>query len=121
MKRYLLIGFVGFLSLMAKADYTISKLVLNEGIISFVASDGTVLASEKISDIVRIDFVKTPTEVPAVPTTIEDMQDPVSYRVYDISGKCVLSGYGSTIPVQGLENGVYIMQVNTQMVKFIKN
>ena len=48
---------------MRLADYTIGKLVMQDGMLSFVAVDGTVLASEKISDVVRIVFVKGPTGV----------------------------------------------------------
>ena len=119
---------------MRLADYTIGKLVMQDGMLSFVAVDGTVLASEKISDVVRIVFVKGPTGVQPLARSavriypnpasnyiqIEGLEDTVSYRVYDLSGKCLISGHGSSVPVHGLDEGSYILQVNTQLVKFIK-
>ena len=114
-------------------ELIIGKLVLQDGMISFVAPDGTILASEKLSAIKSIVFSKSiatatiiPSEIKIFPNptsdyiVVEGVGNDVHFSVYDLSGKCVKSGIGTAIPVFELGNGTYILQVGMQIVKFIK-
>ncbi len=40
--------------------------------------------------------------------------------VYDLSGKCLMSGTGNKVEVSSLIKGTYILKVNNQCIKFIK-
>jgi len=120
---------------MESIELIIGKLVLQDGIISFVAPDGTILASERMSEIRSIVFsnssataieATTQSEIRIFPNPafdyimVEGLGNDVNYRIYDISGKCMTSGTGTAIPVFELGNGTYILQVGMQIVKFIK-
>lgn len=116
-------------------EFVIGKLVLQGGMISFVAPDGTILASEKMSEVRSIVLSNSTTtviqataqsEIRIFPNPacdyiqVEGVGKEVNYRVYDLTGKCVEAGNGRAIPVSELGSGTYILQVGTQMVKFIK-
>ena len=95
---------------------------------------GNVLASEPVANIRKITFttgihdavedVKTnqllvypnPTQDILLISGIESQQ----LRVYDVQGKLVHQEQGTEVHVSHLSNGVYILQIGTQVMRFIK-
>ena len=122
---------------MSTADgQAISSIVLHNGWISFISSDGEEISRERIADIRSIVFLSDHSG----PTDIIDMQDgkirifpnPVqetlfvenssetAYRIYDLDGRCLISGDGNMINVSPLTKGTYLLQINNNTLKFIK-
>lgn len=120
---------------LKSAEYTIGKIVMHDGILSLISTNGLVLANEPIDHLVRIVFIRTTTGMETIPQSamriypnpatdliiVEGLGEEVLYRIYDMSGKCVTAGQGTSVPVQGLSDGTYILQVDTQLMKFIKD
>ncbi|MBR3565160.1 MAG: T9SS type A sorting domain-containing protein [Paludibacteraceae bacterium] len=56
---------------------------------------------------------------------IDNLSDGTQARIYDVNGKLIKQAVGSgkttTIKVGELQNGMYILQINNQSVKFIKD
>lgn len=95
---------------------------------------GNLLASEDVANIRKITFatgihdavedVKTnqllvypnPTQDILFISGIESQQ----LRVYDVQGKLVHQEQGTEVHVSQLSNGVYILQIGTQVMRFIK-
>ena len=95
---------------------------------------GNLLASEDVANIRKITFatrihdavedVKTnqllvypnPTQDILFISGIESQQ----LRVYDVQGKLVHQEQGTEVHVSHLSNGVYILQIGTQVMRFIK-
>ena len=95
---------------------------------------GNLLASEDVANIRKITFatgiqdavedVKTnqllvypnPTQDILLISGIESQQ----LRVYDVQGKLVHQEQGTEVHVSHLSNGVYILQIGTQVMRFIK-
>lgn len=95
---------------------------------------GNLLASEDVANICKITFatgihdavedVKTnqllvypnPTQDILLISGIESQQ----LRVYDVQGKLVHQEQGTEVHVSHLSNGVYILQIGTQVMRFIK-
>ena len=119
------------------ARYTIGAIRMDDGQLRFLAPDGTVLASMPMEQVRRIIFTRdVPTAVESVgsdsagriypsPATdhilIEGHDAQSVYRVFDLSGHCLLTGQGSMVSVRSLPPGTYILQVDFQLFKFIKH
>ena len=52
---------------------------------------------------------------------IQQSDKPVSYNVFSVSGRKVLSGESTSIDVRNLNKGTYILLVNEERFMFIKN
>lgn len=95
---------------------------------------GNLLASESIANIRKITFSDEPTAIddissassiivypnPAQDVLIVNGIEAQPLRVYDMQGKMVCSVNGTQVNVSGLGNGTYLLQVGTQVVRFIK-
>ena len=51
---------------------------------------------------------------------VRDLEEPIMLRVIDASGKVLLTEKGVSIGVSSLPTGVYLLQCNKGIVKFIK-
>lgn len=120
---------------LANAVYTIGKVVLHNDTLCLVAADGSVLGCEPVSNVrslVFIDGMATAldeVEEPAVsvyPNPTQDLlqingANGTTVRVFDLNGRCLLTTQEQLVNVQTLPMGSYLLQVNTKVVKFIKN
>lgn len=114
---------------------TIGKWVFVGDDMQLVSHDGVVLAQEAISNIRKITFAEAGSAVENVegnnlivvyPNPTQDIlqvkgieiQD---LRVYDLQGRLLKTGNGAQVNVGNLAEGTYLLQVGTQVVRFIKN
>lgn len=96
---------------------------------------GNILATEPVLEIKRIVFsVANSTTTPesdesnrilVYPNPTQDVLkikgiEAQPLRVYDLQGKLLIMEVGDEIHVGGLENGVYLIQIGTQVARFIK-
>lgn len=123
-------------SMSTSDDQAISTIVLHNGWISFISSDGEEISRERISDIRSIVFPSNhsgTTDVIDVPEdNIRIYPNPVqetlfiesahetTYKIYDFNGRCLMSGEGNTINVSTLAKGTYLLQINNNTFKFFK-
>ena len=115
-------------------SYTIGKIVLEDGYLYLVAPNGEVLGSDLIANVRSIVFEGSASSINNVtssslyiyPTITNDAinvvgaEDAVK-RIYGLDGNLLMTTQENQINVSGLPNGSYLIQVNTQIVKFIKN
>jgi hypothetical protein len=95
---------------------------------------GNLLASEQINNIRKITFSDLTSDAENVPSEnaiivypnptqdvliIQGVQAQV-LRVYDMQGKLVITERGTQVHVSDLSNGIYLLQIGTQVVRFIK-
>lgn len=117
---------------------TIGKLVFVGDDMQLVSHDGAVLTQEAISNIRKITFAETGNAGTAV-ENVEGNNQIVIYpnptqdilhihgievqdlRVYDLQGRLLKTENGTQVNVSNLAEGTYLLQVGTQVVRFIKN
>ena len=112
----------------------IGKLVFVEDSIQLLDKEGNLLATESIANIKKIYFAP-PTEtdvndtlvntILVYPNPTQDMlmiQGAASQtlRVYNLQGSLLLTESGNQISVGHLPDGTYLLQIGTQVVRFIK-
>ncbi len=107
--------------------------------LALLDKSGSILAIEPLSNIRKIVFSPN---VPSVPTDdavvdteslyvvypnptqdmlhIQGTTDTTPLRIYTMEGKLVTSTEGQTINVKSLTNGTYLLQIGTQVARFIK-
>ena len=115
----------------------IGKVVFVGDDLQLLAHDGTVLAQEPIAEVQQITFAATPSH----PTSVEGAttsgitiypnptQDKLvvqgaegqTLRVYDLQGRLLRQTEGTEVKVEDLTNGTYLLQIGTQVVRFIKH
>ena len=115
----------------------IGKVVFVGDNLQLLAHDGTLLAQEFIANVQQITFATTPSE----PTSVEGAttsgitiypnptQDRLvvqgaegqTLRVYDLQGRLLRQTEGTEVQVEDLTNGTYLLQIGTQVVRFIKH
>ena len=112
----------------------IGKLVFVDDEIRLVDKSGNVLAVETIGNVRKITFVEDvatdldsllPTQILLYPNPSHDIIhvdgiETTNLRVFDLQGRILLTNYGNQILVAGLPMGTYLLQVGTQVVRFIK-
>ena len=93
---------------------------------------GNVLATEPLANIKKITFsVSTATEnvqtnaILVYPNPTQDMLmiqgiESQTLRVYDMQGRLLKAENGTQINVSNLAEGTYLLQIGTQVVRFIK-
>ena len=108
----------------------------------FVADDlqlldksGNVLATEALNDIKKITFVEevgsavenveSSNQIVVYPNPTQDVLmiqgiDAQALRVYDLQGRLLKSAIGTQVYVGHFAEGTYLLQVGTQVVRFIK-
>ena len=112
----------------------IGKLVFVEDSIQLLDKEGNLLATESIANIKKIYFAP-PTEtdvndtlvntILVYPNPTQDMlmiQGAASQtlRVYNLQGSLLQTEWGNQISVGNLPDGTYLLQIGTQVVRFIK-
>lgn len=94
---------------------------------------GNVLATEPLANIKRITFTKEGTAIENVqansilvyPNPTQDVLmiqgiDAQALRVYNLQGRLLKTENGTQISVSNLADGTYLLQIGTQVVRFIK-
>lgn len=113
---------------------TIGKLKFVGDDIQLVSHDGTVLAKEAISNIRKITFADAETAVENIesnkqiviyPNPTQDILiisgiEAQELHVFDLQGRMLKTENGTQVNVSTLPNGTYLLQVGTQVVRFIK-
>lgn len=113
----------------------IGKLIFVENDLQLLDKAGKLLASEPITSIRKIIFVESQTAAlesvdtemllvypnPTQATLFIKGIDAQVIRVYDLNGRLLLSEYGTQVNVSELSLGTYLLQIGTQVVRFIKN
>ena len=112
---------------------TIGKLVFVENTIQLLDKSGDTLATERIANVKKIYFAPTNTDVnDTLVNTILVYPNPTqdvlmiqgaasqTLRVYNLQGSLLLTQWGNQISVGNLPDGTYLLQIGTQVVRFIK-
>ena len=113
----------------------IGKVVFVGDDLQLLAHDGSVLAQEPIAEVQQITFAdgSEPTAVEGAtasgitiyPTPTQDRlmvqgAEGQTLRVYDLQGRLLKQAEGTEVQVEDLANGTYLLQIGTQVVRFIK-
>ena len=107
--------------------------------LALLDKNGGILALEPLSNIRKIVFSPSEPEVPTNDATVEveslylvfpnptqdvlhiqGATDDTPLRIYTMEGKLVASAEGQAIDVNTLSNGTYLLQIGTQVARFIK-
>ena len=118
-----------------EALYAIGSIVLQDGFLYLKDKAGNVLYSEPLNTVRAIVLNHDqPTALPENqvkllvaypnPTTsmlyIDGVDDDTTWRVFDLQGQLITVGKGNQVPVDHLAQGNYLLQVKTNIIKFIK-
>lgn len=113
----------------------IGKVVFVGDDLQLLAHDGTVLAQEPIAEVHQITFAdgSEPTSVEGAtasgiilyPNPTQDRlvvqgAEGQTLHVYDLQGRLLKQAEGTEVQVEDLANGTYLLQIGTQVVRFIK-
>ena len=114
----------------------IGKWVFVENTIQLLDKSGNILATESIANVKKIYFAPpkgTETDVnDTLVNTIIVYPNPTqdvlmiqgaasqTLRVYNLQGSLLLTQWGNQISVGNLPDGTYLLQIGTQVVRFIK-
>ena len=114
---------------------TIGKLVFVEDSIQLLDKSGNILATEPIANIKKIQFATNGTNADVNDTVVHTIivypnptQDILmiqgaasqTLRVYNLQGSLLQTEWGNQIAVSHLPVGTYLLQIGTQLVRFIK-
>ncbi|MBR2451033.1 MAG: T9SS type A sorting domain-containing protein [Paludibacteraceae bacterium] len=113
----------------------IGKWVFTEENLQLIDKDGNVLAIEAIAEVKKITFSisnsETTTENVAInsivvyPNPTQDILHiagitPQTLRVFDLQGRLLIIENSTQVNVSNLNTGTYLLQVGTQVIRFIK-
>lgn len=112
----------------------IGKWVFVGDELQLLDKSGNLLASELVTSIRKITFTAQihdavenvlPNQLLVYPNPTQDVLlvsgiEPQPLRVYDVQGQLVHHENGTEVHISHLSNGVYILQIGTQVVRFIK-
>ena len=113
----------------------IGKWVFTEETLQLIDKDGNVLAIEPIAEVKKIIFSisnsETTTENVAIksivvyPNPTQDILHiagitPQTLRVFDLQGRLLIIDNSTQVNVSNLNTGTYLLQVGTQVIRFIK-
>ena len=113
----------------------IGKWVFTEENLQLIDKDGNVLAIEPIAEVKKIIFSisnsETTTENVAIksivvyPNPTQDILHiigvtPQTLRVFDLQGRLLIIDNSTQVNVSNLNAGTYLLQVGTQVIRFIK-
>lgn len=113
----------------------IGKWIFVEDDLQLLAHDGTILAQESIKNIRKITLINsgdlsatenitTPNIViypnPAQEILLVKGVESQMLRVFDLQGRLLKTENGVQVTVSDLASGTYLLQVGTQVVRFIK-
>lgn len=113
----------------------IGKWAFVEGTLQLFDKSGAVLATELLAEIKKITFVAsnptTDTEsvqsnaILVYPNPTQDVLmiqgiEAQTLRIYDLQGRLLSTTNGTQVDVAHLADGTYLLQIGTQVVRFIK-
>ena len=113
----------------------IGKWVFVENTIQLLDKSGDTLATESIANIKKIQFATNGTNADVNDTVVRTIivypnptqdvlmiqgADSQTLRVYNLQGSLLLTQWGNQISVGNLPDGTYLLQIGTQVVRFIK-
>lgn len=111
----------------------IGKLVFVGDEVQLVDKSGQLLAKEALRQVRQITFVDVATDIDSMsPSQIVIYPNPshdilyvsgievADLRVFDLQGRLLLVEQGNQVTVSSLPIGTYLLQVGTQVVRFIK-
>ena len=111
----------------------IGKWVYVGDSLQLIDKQGNVLATEPLANIKKITFSTDGTAVENVqansivvyPNPTQDVlmirgTEAQTLRVYDLQGRLLKTENGTEISVSNLADGTYLLQIGTQVVRFIK-
>ena len=113
----------------------IGKWIFVEDYLQLIDKDGNVLAKEPIAEVKKITFSiytsETVTENVAInsiiiyPNPTQDILHitgvtPQTLRVFDLQGRLLIIDNSTQVNVSHLNTGTYLLQVGTQVIRFIK-
>ena len=113
----------------------IGKWVFTEENLQLIDKDGNVLAIEPIAEVKKITFSiytsETATEnvdinsIIIYPNPTQDILHitgvtPQPLRVFDLQGRLLIIDNSTQVNVSHLNTGTYLLQVGTQVIRFIK-
>lgn len=112
----------------------IGKWVFVGDKIQLLDKAGTVLATEQIANIRKITFSATSSTavenvekntIVVYPNPTKDILyvkgiESQTLRVYDLQGRVLQEEHGNQLTVSNLSPGTYLLQIGTQVVRFIK-
>ena len=111
----------------------IGKLIFVDSEMQLVDKQGNILATETLKNVRKITFVESATDIDSVqPNNIVIYPNPshdilyvsgiesTDLRVFDLQGRLLLVEQGNQVTVSSLPIGTYLLQVETQVVRFIK-
>lgn len=111
----------------------IGKWVFVEEELQLLDKSGVVLATESLSEIKKITFSASTTDTENVqsnailvyPNPTQDVLmiqgvESQTLRVYDLQGRLLIATNGAQVDVEHLADGTYLLQVGTQVIRFIK-
>ena len=113
----------------------IGKWVFTEENLQLIDKDGNVLAIEPIAEVKKITFSisnsETTTENVAInsivvyPNPTQDILHitgitPQTLRVFDLQGRLLIIDNSTQVNVSNFNTGTYLLQVGTQVIRFIK-
>ena len=112
---------------------TFGRLEFNheQGEVSLVLKDGSIAGTYYIDAVRKIFFADDTQDLNNVndglaidvrgdELVVKGLDEPITLRVIDASGKVLLTEKGVSIGVSSLPTGVYLLQCNKGIVKFIK-
>ena len=113
----------------------IGQWVFVENTIQLLDKEGNILATEPVANIKKIQFATNGTNADLNDTVVHTIivypnptQDVLmiqgaesqTLRVYNLQGSLLLTQWGNQISVGKLPDGTYLLQIGTQVVRFIK-
>ena len=111
----------------------IGKWVFVEDELQLLDKSGAVLATESLAEIKKITFSASTTDTENVQSNVilvypNPTQDVLmiqgvesqTLRVYDLQGRLLCATNGTQVDVEHLADGTYLLQVGTQVIRFIK-
>ncbi|MGM9825370.1 MAG: T9SS type A sorting domain-containing protein [Paludibacteraceae bacterium] len=114
----------------------IGKVVFVGDDLQLLAHDGTVLAQEPIAEVQQITFAEgsestsvegtTTSGITIYPNPTQDRlvvqgAEGQTLRVYDLQGRLLKQTESTEVQVEDLADGTYLLQIGTQVVRFIKH
>ena len=136
LKKYFFFFVCIFYILYAHAEnQSIRSIVLRHGWLYYMSTEGDVILQERISDVRTIVFNTDQPSTGILDIPEDDIRiypNPVQnilyiesatvpeYQIFDVDGRCLLKGENSSIDVSILKTGTYLLLINNQTFKFIK-
>lgn len=117
-----------------EALYTIGTIELQNGMLFLKDKSGVVLYCSAVNQVRSIVLQHSPEAItdPAAPhisaypnpTTailhLSGVEEDEAWHVFDLQGRMLYHGKGAQVPAERLPQGQYLLQVQTQIIKFIK-